>query len=528
MEYLGPLTPSKMPIDIRQAYEYLVPPWKHQLEAIHRARGLPGYGLFFEMGAGKTSTTINILRERYAERGRVLRTLVFGPPIVLHNWKREFGVHSKIHHSRITVLHGPGKQRVKLFNEFAFRTELDRSHICDRPAVPITIGQNDGHIFITNYESLSMDELFKAIQKWQPEALVFDECHRLKDRRAQRSKLADALANPGSKKAPLPRPLVYCLSGSPILNDAMDIFQQYKILDGGEAFGKSFMEFRMRYFRDKNAYMDKQRYFPNWVPIQGAMEEISKRMDKSSMRVLKKDCLDLPPLVRKPVLVEMTPQQRKIYEEMLNDLVTFFQKEGENHAAVATMALTKSLRLMQLASGYVKTDAGVEVAVTEGWSPKQEALYELLSELTPHSKVLVWAVWKENYRQIREVLEALKIGFVEVHGDVGDKQKFENLDALQNNPEVRVLLGHPGSGGIGCNMVAASYSIFFSRNFSLEQDLQAEARNHRGGSEVHDKITRIDLVAKDSIEEAIVEALARKQTIGAEVLKSITLQFKKS
>lgn len=489
--------------------EYLVKPWLHQLEAIERARGKRGYGLFFEMGAGKTSTTINILREQYALKGRVLRTLVFGPPIVLHNWAREFSAHSKIPRSKVTVLHGPGSKRLNLFCEQGF------DH--DEPL---------GQVFITNYESLSMEDLFAAIVAWEPEVLVFDECHRLKDRTAKRSKLADKLANPGTPKDPQPRPLVYCLSGSPVLNDPMDIFWQFKILDGGKAFGKSFMEFRMKYFRDKNAGMAKQKYFPNWVPIQGAKEEIGKRMDQASMRVLKKDCLDLPPLVRKTILTEMTPPQAKAYKEMLQDLVTFFEKDGEAHAAVATMALTKSLRLMQLASGYVKTDAGVELAVTDGWNPKQDALAELLAELTPNSKVLVWAVWRENYNHIRAVLDKLKIKFVEVHGDVGDKQKFANVDSFTSDPEVRVLLGHPGSGGIGINLVAASYSIFYSRNFSLEQDLQAEARNHRGGSEIHEKITRIDLVTKDSIEEKIVEALARKQEIGNDVLREITLKLK--
>lgn len=484
--------------------EYLLQPWKHQLEAIRRAVNLPAYMLAFEMGAGKTSTCINILRHKFALHNRVLRTIIFGPPIVLENWKREFKAHSRIPQSQITILHGPGKKRIALFKE--------------KSVSP--------HIFITNYESFNMAELVEQFHLWQPEALVFDECHKLKDKSSRRSKEADKLSNPGTKKNPLPRPLVYCLSGSPILNDPIDIFQQYKILDGGETFGKSFMEFRMKYFRDKNAHMPSHKHFPNWVPIGGALDDIAKRMEKSSMRVLKKDCLDLPPLVRKTVLVEMAPEQAKAYREMLRELITFFEQNGEAHTAFATMALTKSLRLMQLASGYVKTDAGKEVSVVDGYTPKQEALKALLEELTTHSKVLIWAVWKENYRQIREVLEGLGIKYVEVHGDVSDKQKTQNVDSLTNDPEVRVLLGHPGSAGIGINLVAASYSIFYSRSFSLEQDLQAEARNHRGGSEIHDKITRIDLVTKDSIEEKIVEALARKQEIGNHLLRDITLHLK--
>jgi SNF2 family DNA or RNA helicase len=64
----------------------------------------------------------------------------------------------------------------------------------------------------------------------------------------------------------------------------------------------------------------------------------------------------------------------------------------------------------------------------------------------------------------------------------------------------------------------SSYSIFYSKNFSLEQDLQAESRNYRGGSEVYESVTRIDLVAPETIDELILQALAEKQNIAEQVL----------
>lgn len=85
-------------------------------------------------------------------------------------------------------------------------------------------------------------------------------------------------------------------------------------------------------------------------------------------------------------------------------------------------------------------------------------------------------------------------------------------------------MGHPGSGGIGINMVIASYSIFYSRNFSLEQDLQAEARNHRGGSEIHAKVTRINLIAKGTIDEIVADALKNKVQIGENILNKIAME----
>ena len=63
------------------------------------------------------------------------------------------------------------------------------------------------------------------------------------------------------------------------------------------------------------------------------------------------------------------------------------------------------------------------------------------------------------------------------------------------------------------NLTAASYGIHYLKNFSLTDDLQSEARNYRGGSEIHKKITRIDIVAEDTIDEDITKALAAKKTV---------------
>jgi SNF2 family DNA or RNA helicase len=307
----------------------------------------------------------------------------------------------------------------------------------------------------------------------------------------------------------------------------MDLFQQYKILDAGRTFTCNFFSFRGRYFRDRNAGMNKLNYFPNWQPIPGALEEIAEKIEPSSMRVLKKDCMDLPPLIRQEILVDMTPAQKKIYKEMFDDYVAFFTDErGRGQTTTAELALTRGLRLMQIASGFVKTVEGDELPLESEWNPKQEALFELLGDLVPHHKVLIWCVWRKNYEQIRVVLEKLGVKHVELTGEQGPAKNMANAKEFEENPEIRCLIGHPGSGGVGLNLVSASYSIFYSRTFSLEHDLQAEARNYRGGSERHDKITRIDLVTRGTIEEEVTKKLASKIAIGDTLLKEITLNLR--
>jgi SNF2 family DNA or RNA helicase len=295
----------------------------------------------------------------------------------------------------------------------------------------------------------------------------------------------------------------------------MDLFTQFRILDLGETFGTNFFMFRAKYFWDKNAGMPKQKYFPDWRIREGALEAINQKIKRYSMRVKKSECLDLPPLVRKILQIELSDTQRKHYKEMKKGFLTMINEK----ACTAELALTKGLRLQQIASGYIKTEDGSEIEIED--NPREDALFELLEELTPNHKVLVWACFRANYKQIRRVCEKLNIKYVEVHGEIGDTDKFKNVDDFNQDPSIRVLIGHPGSGGIGINLVSASYAIFFTRSFNLEHDLQAESRNHRGGSEIHSKITRIDLVAKDTIDELIQESLARKEAISEKVLRDV-------
>lgn len=473
--------------------EYLIPPWKHQLEAIARAEHLDNFALFFEQGCGKTPTAINILRSRYEKAGRLQRTLVLCPLIVIENWKREFLAHSKVAEDKIILLQGSEKVRLKLFHDAHYKA--------------------DGYVVVMNYEGLLMPTLFMWLETWKPELLVLDESHKCKDGQSKRTKQTIKLADIAAHK--------YILTGTPVLKNPMDLFSQYRILDGGKTFTKNFFQFRAMYFYDANSHMPKALHFPDWRVRPGALDEMNKLIYRQAMRVTKKEALDLPPLVRQQIYVGMTPEQSRMYLQMKEEFITYLNDK----ACVASLAIVRALRLMEIVSGYAKFEDGEALKYKD--TPRMEALKALLEDLAPDHKILVWAVWKENYVQIRRVCEDLKIGYVEVHGAIAAKQKQENIDRLNHDPSVRVFIGHPGSGGIGCNLTASDIQIWYSRNFSLEYDLQAEARNHRGGSKEagHEKITRIDLVTKGTIDELVLKKLADKQGLGEELLKSLKTQL---
>ena len=414
------------------------------------------------------------------ENKRLLRTLILCPPVMIETWQREIAAHSKVGHLTLPLV-GPGSKRLLFM----------RTHAAERPIV------------ITNYETLLMQDVFLAIKEWEPEVLVCDESQRIKTFNSKRAKKAALLADKTKHN--------YLLSGTPVTNSQMDLWGQFRVLDRGETFGTNFYAFRARYFRDKNAGMPSQKHFPNWVPIPGADEELNRLIYKKGIRVQKSECLDLPPLVKKKVFIELSKEQRRIYDEMRKEFVTYIDEK----AVTAQMAITKALRLQQIASGYAKTETGEEIEIKD--NPRIEALRELLEDIGPDHKVIIWAHFRANQSAVSKVVDDLGRSFTMLTGSQTQEEKQEAIDALQSGA-VSTIIANQAAGGVGVTLTAATYAIFYSRSFSLEADLQAEARNYRGGSEVHEKITRIDIIAKNTIDEMVASALEEKQDIAARIV----------
>lgn len=477
--------------------------WAHQEKAVHEALRVRDYALFHEMGTGKSGSAINILRHRYAEKGHIRKTLLLSPKITLQNWREEIQLFSKINDRDVVVL--DQKSGAKKLTKF-LRECTDGLGMLSR-----------NRIVITNYEALQNENLYGALKSWNPEILVLDEAHRVRNHKAKRSKLCMHLADTAQHR--------YILTGTPILNSAQDIFQLYRILDSGKTFGPNFFAFRNRYFEDLNAsWSAKPGYFPDFSERVETFGELHEKMYRwpdgraKASRVLKKDCLDLPPLVRTTYYVEMGTEQAKIYKEMKDEFLTFVEREKEKGvplAVVANLAITKALRLLQIISGFVKAEDGNEYEVKD--SLRLSALEDLLEDATAgDQKVIVWATFKQNHRDIARLCEKMKLGYAMLNGETKDKDA--EMNKFRTDKNTRVIICNQQAAGVGVNLVEASTSIFYSRNFSLEQDLQAEARNYRGGSERHTSVNRIDLVVKDSIDSLVLEALASKQNLSDIIL----------
>lgn len=473
--------------------KFLKPPLAHQAQVVKDTRHHHHYALFWEVGTGKTYGVINLARAKYYDARRLKRTIVLAPVSTLYSWKKEWLTFSTIPENKIDVITSSGKKRIEQLSRAIFDEQTKESR---------------EKIIILNYEALINKEVLALLLEWSPEMLICDESHLLKAGKSIRTKATIKLSDVVREN----KGNVYLLTGTPILNTPIDIFWQYVILDGGETFTRNFMHFRQKYFIDKNApFAGKKGYWPKWEIQEKKMDELSDLIFTKASRVTKDQCLDLPPLVKEVRHAFLAPEQKRLYKEMEKEFITFLKVQDEITPIVAEFAMTKALRLLQICSGFVKDDEGREFILDK--VPKLEILKETLIDITPNHKVIVWCSFIQNYKMVESLCSKLKLKSVMLTGKQTTKEKQEAIDSFQEDSEVRVMIANRKAGGTGITLTAASYSIIYSRDVSLANEIQSEARNYRKGSEVHEKITKIDLVTPETVEEKVLHALTTKQKI---------------
>jgi SNF2 family DNA or RNA helicase len=368
----------------------------------------------------------------------------------------------------------------------------------------VGLNRGTGLVAITNFEAVQIGGFYELLLKLSPEIIVIDESHRIKDSGSMRAKRIYPLAHAADRR--------FILTGTPILNSMLDIYGQYKALSP-HTFGPSFWKFRQKYFYDKNAGMPKGIHFPDWVAQPQAAKLISQVMSRTALHAKKSECLDLPPLVVVPVPVELSPRQKKAYLEMEKEFVA----ELDGVTSIAEFAMTKSLRLQQILAGFVSESAEKEAAWFED-CPRLQALKELLESLQGE-QVVIWTNFTPTYKAIGNVCKDLKLTYTFLTGVQSTLEKEEALESFSAGRS-RVLISNPAAGGTGVDgLQCAKYAIYYTRSYNAEHFWQSRDRIHRGGSEIHDKITQYHLVASDTVDETVLLALESKEEVAASLLK---------
>ena len=469
-------------------YKFKTKPYNHQLIALEKSWAQKTYALFMEMGTGKSKVLVDNIAMLY-DRGAVRGALIVAPKGVYKNWNDiEIPVHLPDHVEHTKVMWEANITKKK-------QLELDT----------LFDGGTDLKILIMNVEAFStnkgLDFAHSFLNIFMGKALIgIDESTTIKNPTAKRTKNILKIGNLASYRR--------ILTGSPVTKSPLDLYSQCEFLDLYHLGHQSYYSFRARY-----ANMMQRNFGGRSVQLVTSyrrLDELAENLEKFSYRVLKEDCLDLPPKVFTTRRIELSDEQKEKYVTMKKSAIA--ELDGKLMSSMS--ALTTLLRLHQITCGSFKADDGT---VTPLKNNRLTALMECLEEV--EGKVIIWATYRED---IKNIVIALKKAYgeastVEYHGGVDTAYRQDHIAQFQaKTSPTRYFVGNPQTGGYGITLTAANTVIYYSNSYDLEKRLQSEDRAHRIGQT--GSVTYVDLIAEGTIDENIVKALRSKINIANEIM----------
>ena len=443
--------------------------YDHQYEGVNKMIRMGNVILSDEMGLGKSLQTLVVLAYDF-ERGKAKRAIIVCTNSLKYNWADEC---EKFTRFKAMVLDGTPRKRLGQLREFL---------------------ANDFEVLIVSYEQLKIhkDELMEMGFDFA----IYDEAHAIKNPQSKRTKAALAFKTPRT----------FILTGSPLLNR---VNEMWVLLHKCDPLGYP------KYWTFVHRYCVFGGYEGREIVGVKNQSELKEKISGIMLRRLKKDVLNLPDKQRIKVLVDMTPDQRRMYDQANKELMielpsTPDPMELEN-------ALTKFLRLKQICSTTYNLDKAID------HSEKLDRAVEMIQELIESGESVV------VFTQFRGTIEALNIRLsragtrsYQLHGDVPASERqnvVRRWTAETKAGEPSPLICMLQVAGVGLNLTAANTVIFLDKLFVPKLNEQAEDRVHRIGVDVGKPIRIFELVARKTIEQRIEAILATKNKLFDEIVE---------
>ena len=439
---------------------------------------------------GKSKVTIDTIAY-LALKNEINAVLVIAPNGVHRQWVTgEIPVHISDNIDYRAVIWQSSK------NTKEYRKELDSLL---KPGAGIAILAMNVEAFSTAKGTEFAD---KFLSRWPDNLVVVDESSKIKTVRAKRTKNIVKLRT----KAKYRR----ILTGTPVTQSPLDVYSQFFFLCPTILGFSSYTAFKSQYaITIKNNATDGSGRMYQYENIVGyrRLEELSDKISHYSSRILKVDCLDLPEKIYQTIPVEMTPEQRRLYAKLKEDLLL---EVGEENIPVP-LVLTQLLRLQQLTGGNIGQEDGTTLPI-DGGNPKLNALLDDVDTLSIHDRVIVWARFRA---EIEALVAALNKTYgagcaAPYYGGVSTTERANTIERFTKG-DIRFFVANAQCGGMGLNLTSANIVYYFSNTFSLEERLQSEDRCHRIGQKKN--VVYRDLICVGTIDEKVKAALRAKKNI---------------
>ena len=469
-----------------EKYPFKNKPFVHQAAYLQRFWQYPTSALFAEMGTGKSFMLINNAAMLY-DKGKINAMLIVAPKGVYRNWYRsEIPKHMPEHISYKMACWNPTPRKAEKMEMDVMFNAVD-----------------DMRILIMNIEAFSTEkgqQFAKVFLRVTDAFMAIDESTTIKTPTAKRTK---AIVKIG-KDARYRR----IATGSPVTKSPLDLYSQCDFLGEDCLNYSSYYAFQARYA----VLVERKMPTHTFKQVVGYrhLDELKDKLDRFAFRVTKDECLALPDKIYLRRDVELTSEQKKAYDQMKLMALSVLD-EG---LVSTNNALTQLMRLHQIVCGYVKLDDGQELDLPNN---RLSELMDLLAE--SDGKVIIWANYRKNIQDIKLAIQK-EYGMTSVatyYGDTAAEDRQDIVDKFSDpKSELRFFVGNPTTGGYGLTLVSSHTVVYFSNSFDLEKRLQSEDRAHRIGQT--EKVTYIDLIATNTVDEHIVKALRNKINIASAVL----------
>ena len=466
-------------------YKFKTKPYAHQLTALEKSWNKETYAYFMEMGTGKTKVLIDNMSMLY-DKGKIDGALIVAPKGVIKTWyEQEIPTHLPDHIENVTVLWQPNitkTQQEKLESLFKIETSL--------------------HILVMNVEALSTEKGVKFASKFlnsHKVLMAIDESTTIKTPTAKRTKNIIGLGKLSKYRR--------IMTGSPVTKNPLDLYTQCEFLDPYLLDHASYYSFRNRYAVMKSMHV-RGRTIQVVHEFQN-LAELSDKLKDFSYRVLKKDCLDLPPKNWTKRHITLSKEQQKVYDEMKKTALATL-----NGKVTSTMnVITQLMRLQQITCGHFTADDGSTQLISNN---RLTELMDVLDET--EGKAIIWGHWQKDIQNIVDEIEKVHgpESVVSYYGLTPQDERQDNIRKFQDDPRCRFMVGTPSTGGYGITLTAANTVINYSNGYDLEKRLQSEDRAHRIGQK--ENVTYVDIIAEKTVDEKIVKSLRKKINIASEVL----------
>jgi SNF2 family DNA or RNA helicase len=381
---------------------------------------------FNEQGTGKTGSAIwasdFLMKEKL-----IRRVLVICPLSIMDSaWRND--LFNFAMHRSVDIAYGARKKRAEIIN-------------------------GDAEYVIINYDGVEI--VREEIINGGFDLIIVDEANHYKNAQSKRWKTLNAILTPDT--------WLWMMTGTPAAQSPVDAFGIAKLVNP-KAVPRFFGAFR-------EMVMYKVTNF-KWAPKANSTDIVFNCL-QPAIRFTKEQCLDLPEMTYSKREIELSPQQKKYYKELKNEMVSV--AAGEQITAVN--AAVNMNKLLQISCGAVYTDTGETVE----FDIKNR--YKVLKEVIDESsqKVLIFVPFRHVIDILADKLNKDGVSNGIIRGDVSAGKRTEIFKKFQDTEDPQVLIIQPQSASHGVTLTAANTIVWWGPTSSLETYAQANARVHRSG-----------------------------------------------